>query len=155
MPRHSGRWFEELPVGLVIEHAITRTVTETDNVLFSTMTMNPAALHLDYAAAAEGPFGKPLVNSLFTLGLVIGISVHELTHGTTVANLGFTDVTFPAPVFIGDTIAVRSTVVAARLSASKPTQGIVTFEHLGLNQHDVVVCRCNRQALMHIRPADA
>jgi len=150
--RHSGRWYEQLPVGLVVDHAITRTVTETDNVLFTTMTMNPAAIHLDHHAALDTPFGKPLVNSLFTLGLVVGISVHELTHGTTIANLGFSEVTFPNPVFVGDTIAVRSTVLEARLSASKPGQGIVTVEHLGLNQDDKIVCKCTRQALMRCTP---
>ncbi len=150
--RRSGRWFEELPPGLVVEHAITRTVTETDNVLFTTMTMNPAAIHLDHEAAKHTQFGKPLVNSLFTLGLVIGISVHELTHGTTVANLGFTEVLFPAPVFAGDTISVRSEVVDARLSSSRPGQGVVTFLHEGFKQDGAVACRCTRQALMLCRP---
>jgi acyl dehydratase len=150
--RHSGRWFEQLPVGLVIEHAITRTVTETDNVMFTTMTMNPAAIHLDHEAAKLTPFGRPLVNSMFTLGLVIGISVHELTHGTTVANLGFSEVVFPNPVFVGDTIAVNSEVIEARLSASRPGQGVVTFVHTAMKQDDAVVCRCTRQALMLCTP---
>jgi acyl dehydratase len=155
MRPHLGRWFEELPVGLVVQHAITRTVTETDNVLFSTMTMNPAALHLDHEAAAATEFGRPLVNSLFTLGLVVGISVHETTHGTTIANLGFEDVVFPKPVFVGDTIHVDSEVVAARASASRPGQGIVTFEHRAFNQRDELVCRCRRGALMRNRPDPA
>jgi acyl dehydratase len=152
---HLGRWFEELPIGLVVHHAITRTVTETDNVLFSTMTMNPAALHLDHEAAKATEFGRPLVNSLFTLGLVVGISVHETTHGTTIANLGFEEVTFPQPVFVGDTIHVDSEVVAARPSASRPGQGIVTFEHRAFNQRDELVCRCRRGALMRNRPVPA
>src|SRR5215211_4948394 len=113
---HHGRWFEELPVGLVVPHALTRTITETDNVLFTTMTLNPARLHLDAAYAATTEFGRPLVNSLFTLGLMVGMSVHNLTHGTTVANLGMTDVVFPAPVFAGDTLRVRTIVVASRPS---------------------------------------
>ena len=110
-----GRWFEELEVGTVIPHALTRTVTESDNVVFSTMTMNPARLHLDAEYAAnETEFGRPLVNSLFTLGLLVGITVLETTHGTTIANLGFQQVTFPAPVFAGDTIHAETEVTAAR-----------------------------------------
>jgi acyl dehydratase len=105
---HHGRWFEDLPVGLVVPHALTRTITETDNVLFTTMTLNPARLHLDAEYAAGTEFGRPLVNSLFTLGLLVGISVLETTHGTTVANLGFEEVVFPTPMFAGDTLhAVR------------------------------------------------
>ena len=119
---HHGRWFEELPVGLVVPHALTRTITETDNVLFTTMTLNPARLHLDADYAAGTEFGRPLVNSLFTLGLLVGISVLETTHGTTVANLGFDEVTFPAPMFAGDTLHGESEVVAARAVevASRP-----------------------------------
>lgn len=150
---HHGRWFEELEVGLVVQHALTRTVTETDNVLFSTMTMNPARLHLDAEYAAnETEFGKPLVNSMFTLGLLVGMSVLETTHGTTVANLGFQEVVFPAPVFIGDTLHAESEVVAARESKSRPDAGIVTFEHRAFNQRDELVCRAKRDALMHKRP---
>src|ERR1700730_17630145 len=122
-------WFEQLEAGLRVEHATTRTVTETDNVLFSTMTMNPQPLHLDAEFAARSEFGKPLVNSLFTLGLVVGLAVPELTLGTTVANLGFSRVDFPAPVFAGDTIHVVTEVTSARPSASRPQAGIVTFEH--------------------------
>jgi acyl dehydratase len=150
---HHGRWFEELTVGLVIEHAFTRTVTETDNVLFSTITMNPQPLHLDAEYAAATEFGRPLVNSLFTLGLVMGMSVLETTHGTTIANLGMDETVFPKPVFVGDTLHVSSTVVAARESASRPDQGIVTFEHRGYNQRDELVCHCRRSALMRKRPA--
>ncbi len=111
---HHGRWFEELPVGTIVPHPLTRTVTETDNVIFTTMTMNPAQLHLDYEYAAATEFGKPLVNTLFTLGLLVGISVLETTHGTTVANLGFEEVVFPAPMFDGDTLHAETEVVAAR-----------------------------------------
>jgi acyl dehydratase len=150
----AGMWFEQLEPGLQVRHAVTRTVTETDNVLFTTMTMNPQPLHLDAEFAAGTEFGRPLVNSLFTLGLVVGLSVPELTLGTTVANLGFSAVDFPAPVFTGDTIHVTSEVVEARLSRSRPGTGIVTFEHRGLNQRGELVCRAVRAAMMRCRPAD-
>lgn len=149
----SGKWFEELTEGLVIQHAIRRTITEADNVGFTTMTMNPAWLHLDFDYAEnETEFGKPLVNSLLTLGLVVGISVHETTLGTTVANLGFDKIDFPGPVFHGDTIRVETEVMAARASKSRPTQGIITFEHRAFNQSDTLVCRASRNALMMMRP---
>lgn len=148
-----GMWFEELEPGLVVEHALTRTVTESDNVQFTVATMNPAPLHLDADFASGTQFGRVLVNSMFTVALVVGISVHELTHGTTVANLGFEKVTFPAPVFHGDTIHVDTEVLAARPSSSQPDRGIVTFEHRGYNQDDVLVCSAVRSALMHRRPA--
>jgi acyl dehydratase len=151
---HHGRWFEELPVGLVVPHALTRTITETDNILFSTMTLNPARLHLDAQYASETEFGRPLVNSLFTLGVLVGISVLETTHGTTIANLGFEEVVFPAPVFYGDTIHAESEVVASRPSSSRPTQGVVTFEHRAFNQRDELVCRARRNALMLRAPVD-
>jgi acyl dehydratase len=147
-----GRWFEDLTPGLVIDHAFTRTVTESDNTLFSALTMNPAALHLDEAAAAETEFGTRIVNSLFTLGLLVGLSVPETTHGTTVANLGFEEVLFPAPLFPGDTVRAQTEVLSARDSASRPGQGIVVFEHRAFNQHDVLVARCRRSALMRKRP---
>lgn len=149
----SGRWYEELTVGTVVDHVIARTVTEADNVIFSTMTMNPQPLHLDAEFAAGTEFGKPLVNSLFTLGLVVGLAVPELTLGTTVANLGFSRVDFPAPVFAGDTLHVVTEVLDARLSASRPDAGIVTFEHRGINQRDQLVCLARRAALMRLRPA--
>jgi acyl dehydratase len=149
----SGMWFEELTTGLVIQHAIRRTVTETDNVLFTTMTMNPAALHLDHDyIKRETEFPHPLGNSIFTLGLVVGISVHETTLGTTVANLGFEETTFPSPVFVGDTLRVESEVVDRRESSSRPNAGIITFEHRGHNQRDQLVCRSRRLALMLKRP---
>ena len=149
----AGLWFEELTPGLVVSHATTRTVTETDNVLFSTLTMNPQPLHLDAEFAATTEFGRPLVNSLFTLGLVVGLAVPELTLGTTVANLGFSAVEFPAPVFTGDTIHVTSSVLASRPSASRPGTGIVTVEHRGVNQRGELVCRAVRAAMMRGRPA--
>ena len=147
-----GRWFEELPVGLVVHHALTRTVTESDNVLFSSLTMNPQPLHVDAEFAAGTEFGQRLVNSLFTLGLTVGITVTDLTLGTTVANLGFERVEFPHPVFHGDTIRVETEVVAARPSSSRPTQGVVTFEHRAHNQRGELVVRAVRSALMHRAP---
>ncbi len=147
-----GRWFEELQPGQVIDHAVTRTVTESDNTLFSVLTMNAQPLHLDEAFAATTEFGTRLVNSLFTLSLLIGLSVFETTLGTTVANLGFEEIAFPAPVFPGDTIRAQSEVVSSRASASRPGQGIVVFEHRAFNQRDELVARCRRSALMSRRP---
>ncbi len=151
----SGLWFEDLTEGLVVEHAIRRTVTEADNVLFTTMTMNPAAPHLDAEYAAATEFGKPLVNSMFTAALVVGISVPELTLGTIVAQLGMDGVVFPAPVFTGDTIRVESEVVEARASRSRPDAGIVVFEHRASNQRDELVCRMRRTGMMHRAPEGA
>src|SRR5437868_13047639 len=148
----AGLFFEEFFEGQVFEHALTRTVTETDNVLFTTMTMNPQPLHLDAEFAKTTEFGRPLVNSIFTLGLVIGISVGDTTLGTTVANLGMTDVRFPKPVFHGDTIRARTTVISKRTSRSRPDAGIVEFEHVGLNQIGDTVAICRRAALMKTRP---
>ncbi|MEW2499918.1 MaoC family dehydratase [Amycolatopsis sp. CA-161197] len=148
----SGRWFEQLEVGTVVQHATRRTVTETDNVLFTTMTMNPAPMHLDADYASRTEFGKPLVNSMFTIALVVGLSVYELTLGTIVAQLGMSDVEFPKPVFAGDTIRVESEVVEARASKSRPNAGIVVFEHRAYNQRDELVCRAKRTGLMHRRP---
>lgn len=152
---YTGKWFEELEPGLVIQHAIRRTLTESDNVSFTTMTMNPAWLHLDFDYAKnETEFGQPLVNSMLTIAVVIGISVHETTLGTTVANLGFQETVFPAPLFHGDTIRVETEVKNRRESKSRPTQGVVTFERRAFNQNDVLVCRAVRDALMHMRPAE-
>ena len=147
-----GKWFEELTPGLVVRHAITRTVTESDNVLFSCLTMNPQPLHLDHEFAAASEFGQPLVNSLFTLGLLVGLTVYELTLGTTIANLGFESVDFPLPVFAGDTLHAESEVIAGRASRSRPEAGIVTFQHRGLNQRGDLVAACRRSALMRRRP---
>ena len=149
----SGLWFEDLTEGLVVEHATRRTVTETDNVLFTTMTMNPAPLHLDHDYASRTEFGRPLVNSMFTLALVVGLSVPELTLGTIVAQLGLTDASFPAPVFHGDTVRVATEVVEARESRSRPDAGIVVFAHRAQNQRDELVCSVRRTGLMHRRPA--
>jgi acyl dehydratase len=148
----SGRWFEDLTVGTTVNHSVTRTITEADNVLFSCLTMNPQPLHLDVEFAAATEFGRPLVNSLFTLGLLVGLTVHELTLGTTVANLGFTHVEFPKPMFHGDTITAESEVVESRASKSRPNSGVVTFEHRGFNQFGDMTVRCHRVALVLRRP---
>jgi acyl dehydratase len=149
----SGKWFEELTVGLVIDHAITRTVTEADNTLFTAVTMNPQPLHLDEAYAAQTEFGGRIVNSMFTVALLVGMTVYETTLGTTVANLGFDSIEFPAPVRHGDTIWAETEVVAARRSGSRPDCGVVTFEHRGFNQRDELVVRCRRVALMRRQPS--
>jgi acyl dehydratase len=152
---YTGKWFEELTPGTVVQHAIRRTITESDNVMFTSMTMNPAWLHLDFDYAEnETEFGNPIVNSMLTVAMVIGISVHETTLGTTVANLGISEVVFPAPMFHGDTLRVETEVRAARESKSRPRQGVVTFEHRAFNQHDTLVCRAVRDALMHKAPID-
>jgi acyl dehydratase len=147
-----GLYFEEFEVGRRFVHAVHRTVTETDNVLISTLTMNPAAVHLDAEACKSSPFGKPLVNSVFTLGLMVGLSIYDTTHGTTLANLGWEEVRFPKPVFIGDTLRVETTVLAKRLSQSRRDSGIVTLEHRAFNQRNEEVGSCRRNALMMIRP---
>ncbi len=149
----AGRWFEEFKVGQIFEHELRRTVTEADNVGFSMATMNPAAIHIDAEYCKTTEFGKPLVNSIFTLGLVIGLSVQETTLGTTVANLGMSDTRFPRPVFAGDTIRSRTTVMDIRASKSRPNAGVVTFVHQGLNQRGEEICTCTRQALMLRKPA--
>jgi len=148
----SGKWFEELTPGLVIDHAISRTVTEADNTFFSVMTMNPQPLHLDASFAEETEFGQRLVNSLFTLSLLVGMSVYETTLGTTIANLGFGEISFPKPVFHGDSIRAQTEVISARESSSRPTQGIVEFEHRAFNQHGELVARVRRSGLMKKRP---
>ena len=147
-----GRYFDEWNVGDQVSHAITRTVTETDNVLISTLTHNPQPLHLDHEAAAATEFGKPLVNSVFTFGLMVGVSVADTTLGTLVANLGYDEVTFPAPVFVGDTLRSETIVSALRESRSRPTAGIVTFEHKSFNQRGELVARCLRTALLAKKP---
>ena len=149
----AGRYFDEWEVGDRVSHAISRTVTETDNVLISTLTHNPQPLHLDHEAAAASEFGKPLVNSVFTFGLMIGVSVSETTLGTLVANLGYDEVTFPAPVFTGDTLRTETIVTALRDSKSRPNAGIVTFEHKSFNQRGELVARCLRTALLAKKPA--
>jgi acyl dehydratase len=150
-----GLHFEDLTEGRVIDAQWRRTVTEADNVLFCGMTMNVARLHLDAEYMKGTEFGRPLVNSLFTLGLMIGMSVHNTTVGTTVANLGMTDVRFPTPVFAGDTIRVQTTVVGARASKSRSDAGIVTFRHEAFNQDGRLVASCERAALMLRRPTES
>jgi acyl dehydratase len=148
----AGLYFEDCREGLVIEHAIRRTVTETDNVLFSAMTYNCAPLHIDAEYCKDTIYGQRLVNSMFLLALVAGVTVQETTLGTTLGNLGFQEIKFPKPVFHGDTIKVRTEIVNARLSKSRNDSGIVTFRHLGLNQRDEIVCDALRVGLMMLRP---
>ncbi len=149
----AGRWFEEFTVGQTFDHEIRRTVTEADNVWFCSATCNPAAIHIDAEYCKGTEFGQPLVNSIFTLGLVIGLSVQDTTLGTTVANLGMTETRFPFPVFHGDTVRSRTTVKEVRASKSRPNAGIVTFLHQGFNQRDEEVCTTVRQALMSRKPS--
>jgi acyl dehydratase len=147
-----GLYFEQFELGQEFQHAVHRTVTETDNVLISTLTMNPAALHLDAEYSKSTPFGKPLVNSVFTLGLLVGLSVYDTTFGTTLANLGWDEVKFPRPVFVGDTLRAQTKVVAIRESQSRQDSGVVTFEHRAFNQRNEEVASCKRAALMMKRP---
>ena len=149
----AGRHYDEWEVGQRIEHEIRRTVTETDNLLFTTMTHNPQPLHLDVEAARESEFGQILVNGTFTFALMVGLSVGDTTLGTLVANLGYDKLVMPAPVFLGDTLRATSEVVALKDSKSRPEAGIVTFRHECLNQRDEVVCRCERAALLKRRSA--
>lgn len=149
----SGLYYEQFEVGMEFRHALTRTVTEMDNVLFCALTHNPQPLHLDEEFGRNTEFGARIVNSLFTLGLVIGVSVGDTTLGTTVANLGMTDVRFRRPVLHGDTIRSVTTVREMRLSKSRPDAGLVVFEHFGFNQRDEEVAYCVRTALMRKTPA--
>ncbi|MAX14968.1 MULTISPECIES: MaoC family dehydratase [Sphingobium] len=149
----SGRYFDEWQVGDRIEHPIRRTVTETDNLLFSTMTHNPQPLHIDAEAARASEFGQILVNGTFTFSLMIGLSVGETTLGTLVANLGYDKLVMPKPVFIGDTMRATSDIVELRDSKSRPDAGLVTFRHELLNQRNEIVCQCLRTALLKRRPA--
>jgi acyl dehydratase len=150
----AGLYFDEFSVGQVFKHAMRRTVTEADNVWFSTATCNPAAIHLDEEyCRTESPFGTRIVNSCFTLGLMVGLSVGDTTLGTTIGNLGFEECRFPNPVFHGDTIRVETEVVGKRESQSKPSQGIVTFQHRAFNQKGQLVAECKRPALMKKKPA--
>ncbi len=151
----AGLYFDEFTEGQVFDHAITRTVTEMDNVLFTTLTMNTQPLHLDAEFAKTTEFGRPLVNSIFTLGLMIGISVTETTLGTTIGNLGMTDVVFPKPVFHGDTLRARSIVKSKRQSKSRPDAGVVEFEHQAFNQRGEMVASCTRAAFMRVKPKGA
>jgi acyl dehydratase len=149
----AGLWFDELRVGQVFRHEIRRTVTETDNVLFTSMTHNPAYLHLDEEYMRGTEYGQRLVNSAFTLGLMVGISVGDTTLGTAVANLGWDEVRFPKPVFHGDTIHVETEVIDLRESKSRPDQGIVVFLHKAYNQRNELVASCKRSGLQRKKPA--
>ncbi len=147
-----GLWFDELSVGQKFQHAIRRTVTETDNLLFSTLTHNPAQLHLDAEYMKDSEYGRILVNSTFTLGLMVGVSVGDTTLGTAVANLGWDEVRFPAPVFIGDTLHFETEVHELRESKSRPDTGIVTYIHRAFNQRDELVGSCKRSGLQRKKP---
>ncbi len=144
----AGKYFDEWRIGDRIAHEIRRTVTETDNLLFTVMTHNPQPLHLDAEAAKASEFGQILVNGTFTFSLMVGLSVGETTLGTLVANLGYDKLVMPKPVFIGDTLRAETEVVALKESKSRPDAGIVTFLHRCLNQRDEVVCSCERAALL-------
>ena len=152
----AGVYFDDLVVGQVFKHLLSRTVTEMDNVLFSAMTHNPALLHLDEEyCKTQTEFGQRLVNSAFTLGLMVGISVGDTTLGTAVANLGWDEVRFPKPLFHGDTVRVETEVLELRHSKSRPNAGIVTFRHRAFNQHGVLVASCKRTGLQLKRPTEA
>ena len=147
-----GLYLEEFEVGHTFKHALRRTVTDMDNTLFTCLTHNPQPLHIDHEFAAKSEWGKPLVNSIFTLGLMIGVSVNDTTIGTTVGNLGMTDVRFPKPVFHGDTLNFTTEVLAKRESRSRGDVGIVEFLHKAFNQRGELVAECRRQAMMRKRP---
>ena len=148
-----GVWFDELSVGQRFDHAIRRTVTETDNVLFTTLSHNPAQLHLDAEYMKGSEYGQVLVNSCFTLSLMVGVSVGDTTLGTAVANLGWDEVRFPKPVFIGDTLNIVTEVLELRESKSRPDAGIVTFLHQAYNQRGELVASCKRSGLQRKKPA--
>ena len=152
--RTRGKYYEELAVGDVYEHRPGRTVTEFDNTLWSLLSVNLQPLHLDAHFSESTEFGQRLVNSMFTLSTVVGLQVHDLTLGTTVANLGFEEITFPHPVFIGDTLYAETEVLKKRLSESRDDSGIVTFEHRGYTHEGELVCECKRTALMRLEPED-
>jgi acyl dehydratase len=148
----AGLYFDDLAIGRRFEHPIRRTVTETDNILFSALTHNPQPLHIDHHFSEATEWGQPLMNSLFTLGLMIGISVNDTTIGTIIANLGMTEVRFPHPLFQGDTVSVVTEVMAKRVSRSRPNAGIVEFEHKAFNQNGEMVAICRRQVFIHMNP---
>lgn len=149
----AGLYFDEFHEGQVFDHELTRTVTEADNTMFSLMSMNPQPLHIDAHFAAGTEWGQRLFNSMFTLAILVGLSVQDTTLGTTIGNLGMTDVRFPAPVFHGDTLRAQTRVVSLRESRSKPDRGVVEFEHSCFNQDGILVARCLRSAMMRKRPA--
>ena len=149
----AGLYFEDFEVGQEFKHALSRTVTEMDNTLFSLLTLNPQPLHIDAHFAAQTEFGQRIFNSLYTLGIMVGMTVYDTTLGTTVANLGMSEVTFPKPVFHGDTLRARTVVLSKRESKSRPNAGLVEFQHTCLNQNDEVVATCKRMGLLRKRPA--
>jgi acyl dehydratase len=149
----AGLWLEDFTIGQMFDHPLRRTVTETDNLLMSALTHNPAPLHLDAEYMKGTEYGRILVNSCFTLGLMVGISVGDTTQGTAVANLGWDEVRFPAPVFVGDTLRIETEVLDVRESKSRIDQGIVTFAHRAFNQDGVLVAHCKRASLQRKRPA--
>lgn len=149
----AGLFYEDFETGHVFEHPLSRTVTEHDNISFSLMTLNPQPLHIDSHFSARTEWGKPLFNSLYTLAIMIGMTVTDTTLGTTIGNLGMSDVKFPKPVFAGDTLRARTTILSKRESASRPNAGIVEFEHHCLNQNGVVVASCRRMGLIYKRGA--
>jgi len=150
----AGLYFEEFKVGQIFKHPFSRTVTEMDNILFSSLTMNMQPLHLDEQFASKTEFGGRIVNSFFTLGLMVGMTVTDTTLGTTIANLGMTEVKFPKPVLHGDTLRAETTVISKRESKSRSNAGIVEFEHRAINQRDEVVSVCRRTAFMKRRSKD-
>ena len=150
-----GLYLEDFQVGHVFRHQLRKSITESDNVLFSVMTLNPQPLHIDFDFASKSEWGKPLFNSMFTFAIMVGMTVQDTTLGTTIGNLGFSEVTFPAPVFHGDTLRVETTVLSVRESKSRPTQGLVEFEHTCFKQDGTLVGRCKRMALMMKRPEAA
>ena len=151
----SGLYFEDCEAGAVIRHALRRTVTESDNLIFSTLTHNPSPLHLDKEYMQKSEFGRRIVNSCFTLSLMTGVSVGDTTQGTAIANLGWEDARFPKPVFHGDTLRIETEIAGKRESRSRPGAGIVTFVHRAYNQHDELVGSCRRVALLKKRSADS
>lgn len=156
MPRvheRRGLWFDEFEIGDLFRHRPGRTITEADNIFYSAITMNRQSLHFDAEAAQASPYGRVLVNAGLTLGITTGLASSDLTEGTGVANLGYDEVTFPAPVFAGDTLTSTTEVLATRRSASRPDTGIVTFEHRATNQRDELVCRVRRAALVRRQPS--
>ena len=149
----AGLYFEEFSVGQHFRHELTRSVTESDNMTFSLMSMNPQPLHVDFDFASRTEWGRPLFNSMFTFAIMVGLTVQDTTLGTTIGNLGFSEVTFPAPVFHGDTLRAETTVLSVRESRSRPTQGLVEFEHGCFKQDGTLVAQCKRMALMKKREA--
>lgn len=150
----AGKYFEELEVGMKMRHSLGRTITEMDNVLFSTLTMNPQPLHINEDFASKTQFGQRIVNGIFTIGLVVGLTVSELTDGTIIANLGYERINHPKPLFHGDTVYVETEVLSKRESRSNPDRGIINLKHYGLNQHGDVVCEVERAVLFLKRPTE-